>query len=96
MSILSIEMEAKNHERNHFRFYRVDVQKDLFNYWMVTTIYGRIGTKGTTKKFAFKNIKEVENKIKDVLNRRKTARKRIGTDYNIKERYDPHGLLKAA
>lgn len=96
MSILSIELEAQNPERNHFRFYRMDVQKDLFNYWMLTTIYGRIGTKGTTKKFAFKNVREVENKVKDILKRRKTSHKRIGTNYNVKEKYDPHGLLRSA
>lgn len=96
MSILSLELEATNKERNHFRFYRMDIQKDLFNYWMLTTIYGRIGTKGITKKFAFKNVIEVEKKLHDILKRRKTAHKRIGTNYNIKEKHDPHGLLRIA
>jgi predicted DNA-binding WGR domain protein len=96
MSSFILELEAENPERNHFRFYRLDVQKDLFNFWMLTTIHGRIGASGTTRKFAFKNKEEVRQKINDILKRRESAPKRIGTRYNTKEKYDPDGLLKIA
>lgn len=63
---------------------------------MLTTIHGRIGTSGTTKKFAFRNVEEVKHKINDILKRRETAPKRIGVSYNVKERYDPLRIINKA
>lgn len=93
MNITSIELEAIREETNNYRFYFLTISKDLFNYFVVTAIYGRIGSAGTRRMFAFPSIKEAQNKIQDILKRRRTSKKRIGVSYTVKEKHDPQGLL---
>ncbi len=41
--ILSVALEAHNHERNHHRRYEVSVERDLLGDWLVTIRFGRVG-----------------------------------------------------
>lgn len=87
-------MEAIKKETNKFRFYFLYLERDLFNQFILTTIYGRIGTKGTKKIFSYSTIMDASKKIVEIVQKRQTARKRIGVDYEIKNKRDPHGILR--
>ena len=47
-------------ENNKWRFYRLDVQPDLFGQWCLVREWGRIGSQGQTMTTAFPSEVEAE------------------------------------
>jgi hypothetical protein len=47
--VFHIELQARDPERNRWRFYRIEAGRDLFGDWVVKLTYGRIGARGQTK-----------------------------------------------
>jgi WGR domain. len=50
---LHIELEAHNPTHNMHRYYIIDVMRDLFGDWLITTRYGRIGQSGQRKLYGY-------------------------------------------
>jgi predicted DNA-binding WGR domain protein len=56
------------------RFYRLDVQPDLFGFWLLVREWGRIGRPGRTRVVSFATIDEAH----DALQRQRRAKERRG------------------
>ena len=76
-----IYLKAQNSEKNIYRFYTIFMDKDLFGFTCIHTCYGRIGTKGRLKSYAFDKTEQAETFLKKILKKRLSAYKRIGVDY---------------
>lgn len=48
-------LEHREPDQNCFRFYRMDIQRDLFGAWTLTRTWGRIGTRGRDRIDSFDN-----------------------------------------
>ena len=46
---MAIRLECVDRRRNMYRFYALDVQRDLFGAWTVVRHWGRIGRAGRQK-----------------------------------------------
>lgn len=44
--------------RNMRRYYRLDIEPDLFGYWLVTRQWGRIGSSGQCRTAAFTSLED--------------------------------------
>jgi predicted DNA-binding WGR domain protein len=60
--------------RNMRRFYRLDVQPDLFGFWLLIREWGRIGRPGQTRIMSFVSRDEAQ----DALQRQRCAKERRG------------------
>jgi predicted DNA-binding WGR domain protein len=60
--------------RNMRRFYRLDVQPDLFGFWLFVREWGRIGYTGQTRIAAFPTLDEAHL----ALQRQQRAKERRG------------------
>ena len=60
--------------RNTRRFYRLDVQPDLFGWWVVVREWGRIGTWGQMRETSFATFDEAHM----VLQRQRRAKEKRG------------------
>jgi predicted DNA-binding WGR domain protein len=49
--------------KNMQRFYRLDVQRDLFGYWCCIREWGRIGRSGQTREESFGTINEAQRAL---------------------------------
>ena len=77
-----IKLRATNPAINLDRAYEILLQKGLFNFWLVTTAYGRYGQKGgQTRTTLFDNELQAQHFIDKVLKKRLNATKRIGCNY---------------
>lgn len=81
--MLNIYLEAKHFALKHVRLYHIFLTQDLFGDWLLTTTYGRLGTRGQTKIYAFKTAQDALPKIKSILLKRATAPQRSGCQYHI-------------
>lgn len=88
-------LEASNPERGHLRAYRLEAGIDLFGDWLVDVTYGRIGAGGRTIRYLARDEAEAKKLVRQSLERRDTARKRIGVGYQIKELSDPAGWVSS-
>lgn len=78
-----VDLEAINEERDIRRYYTIIIDRNLFGEFSVTTIYGRIGHKGTTRHYHFKTMKEAEAKFEEALQKRLKSESRIGVAYEV-------------
>jgi predicted DNA-binding WGR domain protein len=78
-------LEARDPTHNVHRAYSIAYGQDLFGNWVVETTYGRIGGKGRTLVTIVNNEDEALKYVQKALNRRKTAPKRIGVEYEVRE-----------
>lgn len=76
-----IDLIAFDAARNIRRRYAISVTPDLFGAYIVETSWGRIGTRGQCKRFAFPDRAGAERHVAAVLRRRGTATNRIGVPY---------------
>ncbi len=60
--------------RNMRRFYRLDVQSDLFGFWLFIREWGRIGRPGQTRIMSFVSRDEAQ----DALHHQRRAKERRG------------------
>lgn len=81
--LLVATFEAHNPERNHHRWYRVRVGKDLFGDWTVCFGYGRVGQAGQTRRYASNNPDDLLAVIRACIVRRRSAPTRLGCGYRL-------------
>jgi predicted DNA-binding WGR domain protein len=78
-----IEMQAVNYQRNHHRYWRLDVTCDLLGALTVTINYGRIGAKGRELRAAQESEAAARSLVRRALARRHRANLRLGAPYQI-------------
>lgn len=76
----NIQFEARDPARNIARSYRIVAGQDLFGDWVAELTYGRIGAKGRTKAVLAADEAAARRYVRQCLNKRKSAPKRIGVD----------------
>lgn len=67
-----------NDARHMHRYYRMDVQPDLFGEWCLIREWGRIGSSGQTRTIPFPTPQEAEA----ALERQRIAKARKGYQYS--------------
>ena len=80
-AFLPIHLTAQNPTKNIYRFYTIFTSKDLFGFTCVHTCYGRIGTKGRLKSYAFEKESKATIFLNHILKKRLNSSKRIGVNY---------------
>ena len=73
--------QARADARNIAREYRIDMSIDLFGWVVVETGWGRIGTKGASRRRAFAQAEDALRFAAAIDQRRATAKQRIGVAY---------------
>lgn len=90
---LRIIMEARDPSRNQARAYTLEAELDLWGDFVVSTSFGRIGSRGRTHRQAFSSAEEAIPTIRSILSQRlKTTRKRA-VPYTILTMQDPDSLM---
>jgi predicted DNA-binding WGR domain protein len=84
-NVLSLTLEAHNPGQNHHRHYAVMVGRDLLNDWTVSIRYGRTGQHGRELHYADADPAALVAVIRDRLQRRLSAPRRIGCSYRLAE-----------
>jgi predicted DNA-binding WGR domain protein len=65
------------------RFYRLDVQPDLFGHWCLVREWGRIGSSGQTRSLPFPTAQEAES----ALDKQRQTKERRG--YAVRSEWQP-------
>ena len=74
-------LEARDPSRNIARCYAIETSEDLFGAVIVDYAWGRIGTKGQSRRISFPTDVEAARFVRSLRQRRQGARKRIGVAY---------------
>jgi predicted DNA-binding WGR domain protein len=82
-NLLSVAFEAHNSEQNHHRHYAVTLGRDLLDDWTVAIRYGRTGQAGRELHYAAADPDAMKAVVRDRLQRRLSAPKRIGCPYRL-------------
>ena len=93
MGAFTATLEACDPPRGRFRSYRIEAGTDLLGDWLVDVTYGRIGTPGRIVRYVAADETGARKIVRQCLQRRATAPKRIGVPYQIRELTDPAGWL---
>lgn len=93
MTLFACDLEARLPASNLARAYHVVVFRDLFGMFVVEVTFGRIGTPGRSLRYAVDEIGAVRPRLRQVLRRRLTAPRRLGTAYRCRSLHDPEGWL---
>jgi hypothetical protein len=80
---ISIELQAKDVDANRLRAWRIEAGPDLFGVWVATVRFGRIGAADRTLGYQFASEAEVRSLVRTKLQRRGTAKRRIGVAYGV-------------
>ena len=78
---ISLHLQAIDPARNIARRYAIETSADLFGHIIVDLHWGRIGTKGQGRTLSFVEAQDAARFVRQTLNRRAGARKRIGVGY---------------
>lgn len=78
-----LELVARDIARNINRRYAIESSVDLFGAHLVETSWGRFGSWGQSKRFAFSTQEEAERAVRAHLRRRAGAPRRIGVAYQV-------------
>src|SRR4051794_35266129 len=89
MDAFNAVLEACDPALGRFRAYRIEAGTDLFGHWLGEITYCRIGTPGRRIRHAAADEAEARKIVRHCLQRRGTARKRIGVAYRIRKLADP-------
>ena len=76
-------LRAQNEEVGIFRYYHIVVMPTLFKDWSLLIANGRIGQKARQKSLLFTDLNLLIKKIKQILNKRLKAEKRLGCNYHL-------------
>lgn len=76
-----IWLEAIDPDRNVARGYGILQSQDLFGATIVEFSWGRIGTRGQSRRLSFPDVDKAGNFVEQLLRRRASAQKRIGVCY---------------
>ena len=60
---LAIELERREPQRNMYRYYRLELERDLLGAVIARRSWGRIGTRGQTKVSAFATDREAQAEL---------------------------------
>ena len=82
-NLLTVAFEAHNTEKNHHRRYQVTLGRDLLDDWTVAICYGRTGQGGRELRYAAAEADDMRAIIRERLQRRLSAPKRIGCPYRL-------------
>jgi predicted DNA-binding WGR domain protein len=78
-----LELTARDPARNINRRYAIEASIDLFGAHLVETSWGRAGTWGQSRRFAYDSAAEATRAIAGHLRRRARAPRRIGVAYVV-------------
>lgn len=79
----SASFEAINPARNMARGYQLSVQQDLFGHFTVDQSWGRLGTRGQSRRVSFVEQRSAESFLRQAVKRRATAERRNGVAYSV-------------
>lgn len=96
MESFCIRFEACDPAQNHFRACRIDAGTDLLGDWLVHVSYGRIGTQARRFRDVAREEADARRIVRQCLQRRAIASKRIGIGYRLREPADAKHWLKLA
>jgi hypothetical protein len=88
-----VRLEACDPARGRFRAYHIEAAIDLLGDWLVDVTYGRIGTSGRTIRHVASDEADARRIVRQYLQRRATAPKRIGVAYQFTDLLDPREWL---
>lgn len=80
-------MRAVDSARNIRRWYALLVDRDLFGFLTLQVDRGRIGTRFLTRTESFEDEQLAQRRVRQLLSRRRSARKRIGVEYEILDEF---------
>lgn len=78
-----LELTARDPARNINRRYAIEASVDLFGAHLVETSWGRAGTWGQSRRFAYESAAEAARAVTCHLRRRARAPRRIGVPYVV-------------
>lgn len=87
------ELQACDPARGIYRAYRIEAGTDLLGDWLVDVTYGRIGTPGRRIRHVAASEADARKIVRHCFQRRRTAPKRIGIGYQLRELSDAAGWL---
>jgi predicted DNA-binding WGR domain protein len=93
MTAFNASLEARDPARGLFRSYQLAAGIDLLGDWLVEVTYGRIGTKGRYLRYFAADEAAARKIVRHCLQRRGTAKRRIGVGYQIRVLTDPNGWI---
>jgi len=78
-----IALQAKDVAANRLRSWQIEAGPDLFGVWVMTVRFGRIGTAGRAVDYHFASEEKMRSFVRAGLQRRRTAKRRIGVAYQV-------------
>ncbi len=91
--VFAIVLEARAPEANRWRRYDLRAGRDLLGDWIVETRFGRIGAQGRCLRRIVAGEDEARRLVRQALQRRRSAPRRIGAAYVVIETHDPAGWI---
>ncbi|HEY4308017.1 MAG TPA: WGR domain-containing protein [Pirellulales bacterium] len=85
LNLMTVIFEAHHAERNHHRRYQIAVGRDLFDAWTISIEYGRAGRNARERQYVSGDAIQLRRIIRERLQRRLSAPRRIGCNYCISE-----------
>lgn len=92
----AIVLEARAPEAGRWRRYDLRAGRDMLVDWIVETRFGRIGAEGRCLRWFVEGEAEARRLVRQVLQRRRTAPRRIGATSIAIETQHPFGWIDAA
>ena len=93
---LRIIMESRDPSRNQARAYAIDAGYDLFGDFVVSTSFGRIGSKGQTRRLAFTSPEDARPTIQKILSQRLATNPRRTVPYTVMFVRDPNRMMEGS
>jgi hypothetical protein len=88
--------EACDPALGRFRVYRIEAGTDLLGDLLVDVTYGRIGSRGCIVRYVAADEAEARKIVRRCLQRRATAKRRIGVGYEIRQLKYPASWIATA
>lgn len=85
MDGVMLELRACAPEKNRFRSWRIEIDRDLFGRLNARITFGRIGTTGRTRRWDFATDADAAKFLRAKLRRRATGTRRRGAAYRVIE-----------
>lgn len=82
--MICVELLARKPGATLHRQYAIDLSRDLFDVWTVSTRWGRAGSSGRVQIRSFPSFKIAQRYTVQKLRQRATAPRRIGASYFVK------------
>jgi predicted DNA-binding WGR domain protein len=86
-------MESRDPSRNQARSYTIEAGADLFGDFVVSTTFGRTGSKGQTRQLAFASLEAAIRTLRKILKQRLMTTQRRSVPYIILSMQDPNAVV---